>query len=226
VTSIVLGRVCDLGPELSAISAIEVPADQARLRDARFDAGTDSWSLTTADGRCISARILIDTRPSTEPTIAVHGMPNYFRIPGPDTTAQSRLVAHCLELLRRSGSTRIEARARIRLRRRPLRALATKFYLTGSIPTDEHVYDGAATLTLAEGDIAVHARLSGHLDAIDGRYHWRGSIAGELPDEVLTKQRSVTVSTTGSSAPARVMERTPWGGYTVTGVGAPPFAID
>jgi len=43
---------------------------------------------------------------------------------------------------------------------------------------------------------------------------------------VLTKQRSVTVSTTGSSAPARVMERTPWGGYTVTGVGAPPFAID
>lgn len=226
MSAIVLGRVADLGSELGDITAIEVPADQARLRDARFDADTDSWSLTTADGRCISAHILLDTRPSGDATIAVHGMPNYFRIPGPDRARQSRFVAQCLELLRNSGSTRIEARSRIRLRRWPQRALATRFYLTGSIPTDARVYDGTATLTLADGDIAVRARLSGHLDAIDGRYHWRGSIAGELPEDVLKGQRAVTVSTPGSSATARLTERTPWGGYTVTGVGQPPFAFD
>ncbi len=225
MTSIVLGRISDLGPALSTLSAVEVPAEQARLRDARFDTDTDSWSLTAADGRHVSARTLLDTRDSTDHTIAIHGMPNYFRIPGPDRAAQSRLVAQCLELLERSGSTRIEARARLRLRRRPVRPLATKFYLTGSVPSDEHVYDGSATLTLADGDIAVHARLSGHLDAIDGQYHWRGSVAGELPDGAL-KQRSVTVSTGTSSASARLLERTPWGAYTVTGIGRPPFAID
>ena len=104
-------------------------------------------------------------------------------------------------------------------------SIEPRFYLTGLVPTDDEVYAGPATVSLAGVDITAHANLAGHLDPIDGRYHWRGSFSGDLPDDVLKGQRAVSLSIDRHRVEARFVERTPWGGYTVTGVGAPPFAL-
>ena len=86
----------------------------------------------------------------------------------------------------------------------------------------EDVYDGPAVLRVAETDHSVRARLTGHLDPNDGRYHWRGTIFGALPDDVLRQPR-VTLAVGERAAGARLTERTPWGTHSVTGDGAPPF---
>ncbi len=44
---------------------------------------------------------------------------------------------------------------------------------------DEEVYDGPATV---DGRIS-RVRLTGHLDPIDGRYHWQGTVFDMLPDD-------------------------------------------
>ena len=196
-----------------------------RSDKARFDTTTETWMVTTSEGRSESARVVIDARPSDDATIAVHGVPNYFRIPGPDVERQTRFVQRCLDLFERSGATRIEAKSRITLTRwRPV-PLPQRFYLSGAAPTDDDLYDGPAVVVLPDRNVEVRARLSGHLEAIDGHYHWRGTVSGELPDDVLKGTRTVTLSTAGHQARARVVEQTPWGGYTVTGTGTPPFPL-
>ena len=47
--------------------------------------------------------------------------------------------------------------------------------------TDD-VHDGPAAMRVADGEQAVRVRLSGHLDPIDGRYHWRGTIFESVPE--------------------------------------------
>jgi hypothetical protein len=87
----------------------------------------------------------------------------------------------------------------------------------------QEVYDGPAVLRVGETDYAARVRLSGYLDPIDGRYHWRGMIFENLPDDVL-KQPNVSLTVDGRTAQARITEHTPQGGYAVAGVGTPPFA--
>ncbi len=87
----------------------------------------------------------------------------------------------------------------------------------------DEVYDGPACLRVGEADRDVRVRLTGHLDPIDGRYHWRGTVFGGLPDDVL-KQNPASLTVNGRTVDARVCERTPQGGYSIAGVGAPPFA--
>ncbi|OBF29703.1 DUF4873 domain-containing protein [Mycobacterium sp. ACS4331] len=217
MTSIVLGA--DVG-----LPGVVLP--DARLRDAHFDNATDSWTIAAPDGSTVTARTLIDARPSGDAVLAVHGMPNLFRVPGPHTAAQVRFVQQCLNLLEQSGSTRIEAKSRVVLRWWRRATPRGRFHLTGSAPGSDDLYRGSVSVALADSVVDADARLAGHLDAIDGRYHWRGTISGEIPDDVLKGQRTLTISTTSHSAQARVVERTPWGGYTVAGVGAPPFALD
>lgn len=192
---------------------------------ARFDHDTETWTVTTQNGETESAPVVIDARRSDDPTIAVHGIPNHFRIPGPQVERQTRFVQRCLDLFERSGATRIEAKSRIRLRRWDPLPLSSKFFLSGATPGADDLYEGPAVLALPAGDVPVQARLAGHLEAIDGQYHWRGTVAGDLPADVLKGARTVTLSAVGFSAPARVVEKTPWGGYTVTGTGPPPFAL-
>jgi hypothetical protein len=84
-------------------------------------------------------------------------------------------------------------------------------------------YDGAANLRIADDDHAVRVRLSGRLDPIDGKYHWRGTVFGALPDDVL-KRPEALLTANGRTSAARLTELTPQGGYSVTGVGSPPFA--
>ena len=219
------------GPARAAdVAAGRIPVTVIVIRDAadkaRFDAVTEMWTVTTPDGRSDTARTVIDARRSDDDAVAVHGLPNYFRIPGPDVERQLRYVDRCLHLLDESGCTRMEARSRIVVRRWRPRRVAGRFQLSGSAPGDDDVYDGPATLTLGGPDIEVRARLAGHLDAIDGRYHWRGTVIGDLPVDALKGQRTVTLSIDSHSAQARLAEQTPWGGYTVVGAGAPPFPID
>ena len=84
------------------------------------------------------------------------------------------------------------------------------------------MYDGPAVLRVGDTDHSARVRLSGHLDPIDGRYHWQGMVFGELPDDVL-KSPKVTLTVNGRIAQARLTERTPQGTYGVVGVGTPPF---
>lgn len=87
------------------------------------------------------------------------------------------------------------------------------------------VYDGPATVTTGGVERTVRVRLSGHLDPIDGRYHWQGTVFDALPDDLKLPQPA-TLSVGDNSATARITERPPQGGYSVAGVGSPPFPID
>jgi Domain of unknown function (DUF4873) len=212
-----IGAVADIG----AVACTTLDSADS----AHFDDATDTWTAQDRDGRSVTARLLIDARPSDERTLAVHGIPNYFRIPGPDVAAQTRLVSRAIDLLERSESTRIEAKGRITLRRFQPRSLAARFYLSGSAPDDD-LYEGPAVITLSERDIEVRARLTGHLDAIDGAYHWRGTVSGDLPDDLMKGQRTVDLSVDGRRVAARFGESTPWGNYTIAGTGAPPYPLN
>ena len=65
--------------------------------------------------------------------------------------------------------------------------------------------------------------LAGHLNPIDGQYHWQGTILDEVAADFLTSTRTVKLSVGTLSASARITEKTPQGTHSITGVGAPPF---
>ena len=92
----------------------------------------------------------------------------------------------------------------------------------GAAEEEDGVYDGPAVLRIGETDHATRVRLIGHLDPIDGQYHWQGTAFDALPDEVL-KQPKVSLTVGERTVSARITERTPQGSYGVTGVGTPPF---
>jgi cation diffusion facilitator CzcD-associated flavoprotein CzcO len=188
--------------------------------------GISAETLIGAGG--VTARRAWDD--GTEPYFGVglHGFPNYFFIGGPDTGARARYVAECVELMERTASTRIEVRRSShqvfneRLCVRPARPqpVIRAFDLTSG--GDDAAYEGAATLTIAGAEHPVRVLLAGRLDPIDGHYHWQGTVFGS---PVLSQARTVTLTVGGRSAPARIIEQTPWGTHTVAGVGAPPYAL-
>ncbi len=174
--------------------------------------------------------------------VALHGLPNYFFVSGPDVDAQAGYVAKCVGLMEHTASTRIE------VRRSSQRVFNERIYVSSAQPHrvvsafdlsssargdgetyDGETYDGAATLTIAGIEHPVRVRLAGHLDPIDGHYHWQGTVFGPssrpLPDEALKQARTATLTVGARSAPARIVEQTPWGTHTVAGVGAPPYAL-
>ena len=192
--------------------------------DAHFDNATNTWAVTTADGRRLTGRVLIDATASDDDTVAAHGVPNHFRIPGPHTRRQARYVAGCLDALRRGGSTRIEARSRVRVHRLLPTRGASRFYLTGPVAGEEF-YDGPATAVHDGADFPARVRLTGHLDPIDGQYHWQGTLYADIPGQRVTGSR-VTIRIGTHSAGARISEQTPWGTLAVIGAaGYPPFAL-
>ena len=86
------------------------------------------------------------------------------------------------------------------------------------IAEPEDLYDGPATIDGRE----VRVRLAGHLDPIDGQYHWRGTVFEAL-DEL--PRTPVTVAVGERTATARVTERSQQGGYAISGAGLPPFPL-
>jgi Domain of unknown function (DUF4873) len=107
--------------------------------------------------------------------------------------------------------------------------VVSAFDMSSGARGDDETYDGAATLTIAGVEHPVRVRLAGHLDPIDGHYHWQGTVFGSsslpVPDEALKQARTATLTVGARSAPARVIEQTPWGTHTVAGVGAPPYTL-
>ncbi len=210
-----------------------------------FDEAGHCWDLLAhpvecPTGRRFRARIVVTAGPhppgreALRPYlgVAVHGLPNWFLLPAGDSAAATRYIGDCLAVMARTASTRIEVRhstQRVFNDRVPddraidwtlaRRKIESAFDLS-SVGVEDEVYDGPATI---DGGHVVRARLSGHLDPIDGRYHWRGMVFGDLPDDAV-KAAHVSLAIGDRTAPARIGERTPWG-HSITGTGAPPFAL-
>jgi hypothetical protein len=162
--------------------------------------------------------------------------------------AQVHYILECLKLMERTGSTRIEVRRstqrlfneRIHAKiadsaspgssvsywRRMRDPVPSAFDLSGHTAVEEEVYDGPATIRIGDDDHAVRVRLTGHLEPIDGRYHWQGTVFEAAPNDELKATQSVSVTIGDRTAQGRITERTPWGSYSVAGFGAPPFDLD
>jgi hypothetical protein len=217
-----------------------------RLIDPAFDETTHTWTLQSPSGDRHRARVLIATdgavpagADADEPYlgVAVHGLPNYFLITGGDVAAQKSYIAKCLQVMADTGSTRMEVRYSTqryfsgRKRSRPIqwrrvaKHIRSAFDLSSHIAVENDLYDGRATVHIGDDGRDVRVRLAGRLDPIDGQYHWQGTVLEPLPGaEKLPQPATVTIG--NRSAAARITERTPQGGYSVVGVGAPPFAVD
>jgi hypothetical protein len=210
---------------------------------SEFDEIGHTWRVRTRGGDSYDASVLISYGPAPSPAgmapylgVAVHGLPNRFFISGPDVRGQQQYVAQCLNAMARTESTRIEVRhstqrtytARHRPGdpvdwRRVRRKMRSSFDLSSRVSIEDQVYDGPAAVQIGDDIHDVRVRLTGHLDPIDGRYHWQGTVFDTLPDE---SPRQVRLAVDERTAEARITERTPQGGYSVVGVGAPPFALD
>jgi cation diffusion facilitator CzcD-associated flavoprotein CzcO len=103
--------------------------------------------------------------------------------------------------------------------------VTSAFDLSATSPPRADTYDGAATLEIAGHRHPVRVRLTGHLNPIDGRYHWQGTVFGAPSGDDLNQVRTATLTVGQRSASARIVERTPWGTHSVAGVGAPPYAL-
>jgi hypothetical protein len=140
---------------------------------------------------------------------------------------QVRYIAECLLRMRRRGSTRIEVRrsAQRHFTERARVKPPWSAFEVSSHDIDHEIYDGPATLTVGAGEHAVRVRLTGHLDPIDGKYHWQGMIFGAKA-EFGTGSRPVHLAIDSHTTQARITEQTPWGNYSIAGVGAPPFELN
>jgi hypothetical protein len=130
-----------------------------------------------------------------------------------------------------NGHTRIEVRRssqqvfneRLHLRRPSRHLTASAFDLSSSFGgVHDDTFAGPATLTSADICQQVRVLLSGHMDPIDGQYHWQGTVFDPLPVDL--RARTVTLTVGERSASARITERSPQGTHSIAGVGLPPFA--
>jgi hypothetical protein len=159
--------------------------------------------------------------------VALHGFPNYFTVSG---TEAIRYVVECLQLMGRHSRIEVRRSAhtvfneRVHLDKPARRLDASEFDISSSGGADEDIYDGPATLAAGDHCEQVRVLLTGHIEPIDGQYHWQGTVFDALPAE-LVKARTMTVTVGECCAPARITERTPQGTHSIAGVGAPPFPL-
>jgi hypothetical protein len=222
------------------------------LSESAFDESTHTWTLPTGSDQSYRARIIISDQPrvgADDPVpylgVAVHGVPNYFTVTGaqPADDARLRYIAEVVKLMTRRGKTRIEVRRSTqrmfhdRSRAKPdnpnvsywrrMRDLAPSAYdMSSHVGIEDEIYDGKASIRIGGDEHSARVRLSGHLDPIDGRYHWQGTVFEVDLGEVLKRSQAVTVTVGSRSAEGRITERSPQGSYSVVGVGVPPFAVD
>lgn len=85
-------------------------------------------------------------------------------------------------------------------------------------------YDGPAILLLDGAAVPVSVRLRGHLEPIDGRFHWWGRIAASADvDAAASSGGTAVLRTPRGAAQGRLSDVDPWGRFRITGVGRPPF---
>ncbi|MGX1806256.1 DUF4873 domain-containing protein [Nocardia sp. NPDC055321] len=89
-------------------------------------------------------------------------------------------------------------------------------------------YSGPALLDTPAGDLPVTVALNGHLDPIDGKFHWYGRVSApehvDLPDP--GRGQVFLMVPGGLPARAVLQERDPWGNLRIAGEGAPPFPLE
>jgi hypothetical protein len=212
--------------------------------DSEFDEARHTWTLQTRGGDRYdtSIEIAYGEAPVVEGMlpylgVAVHGLPNQFFVPGPDVRSQQQYIAACLNAMAHTGSTRIEVRRSTQRTytnrykpgaainwRRMRQKIRSVFDLSSLTGDDDGVYDGQAIIHIGDDGHDARVRLTGYVEPIDGRYHWQGTVFGDLPEAKLPQ--AVTVTVGERTAEARIVERTPQGVYSVVGVGAPPFTRD
>jgi Domain of unknown function (DUF4873) len=162
--------------------------------------------------------------------VALHGFPNYFTVNGPDFGAAMRYVVECLRLMGRHSRIEVRRSAQrvfheqVHLRQPSRHLDASAFDISSFGGADEESYEGPATLTTADTCAQVRVLLAGHIEPIDGQYHWQGTVFDRLPME-LVRARTVTLTVGEHSAPARITEETPQSTHSIAGVGAPPFPL-
>jgi hypothetical protein len=216
----------------------------AEIIDSEFDETRHIWTLQTRGGDRYdtSIEIAYGEAPVAEGMlpylgVAVHGLPNQFFVTGPDVCGQQQYIAACLNAMAHTGSTRIEVRRSTQRTytdrykpgaainwRRMRRKIGSAFDLSSHTCVEDEVYDGRAIIHIDGDGHHARVRLSGHVEPIDGRYHWQGTVFDELPEAKLPQAVIVTIGE--RTAEARIVERTPQGVYSVVGVGAPPFTRD
>jgi Domain of unknown function (DUF4873) len=162
--------------------------------------------------------------------VALHGFPNYFTVNGPDFGAAVRYVVECLQLMGRHSRIEVRRSAqrvfneRVHLRQPQRHLDASAFDISSFGGADDETYEGPATLTAADTCAQVRVLLAGHIEPIDGQYHWQGTVFDRLPME-LVQARTLTLTVGEHSAPARITEETPQSTHSIAGVGAPPFPL-
>ena len=88
---------------------------------------------------------------------------------------------------------------------------------------DSGVFDGEAELDVAGVRCPVRVRLAGHLNPIDGQYHWQGLAYGAPDAATAGKPARLTIGS--RTVTVRLVERVPSGQLMVSGVGAPPYDL-
>ncbi|MFH5229080.1 DUF4873 domain-containing protein [Antrihabitans spumae] len=85
-------------------------------------------------------------------------------------------------------------------------------------------FSGAAILSAGERTRPVDVHLNGHLEPLDGKYHWYGRVVGDI-DEFKKPNGSPLLLTIGDgpATPAALADKDPWGNYRITGVGRAPW---
>jgi len=98
---------------------------------------------------------------------------------------------------------------------------------------EEDGYSGRARLAVvasgSEDVLEVDVTVTGHLEPLDGQYHWYGRVQrAEALDRAKANGATEVVLTIadGHSAPARLAEHDAWGNLRITGTGLPPFALE
>lgn len=233
--------------------AVVAPSEVVGLR---FRPDRDAWTLSTHAGETdydlvvlpgTTAEIAVpalDPRVEAPSTVGpadaeraylgmlVDGVPNLVLTDG--SKAQLDTLHTWLRWMYAEAATRIVSRPPVtarwiqRGRRLPSRPDRDAIDLSNDHVRDEGVYAGDAVLRSGDYEAVSPVRLAGHLEPLDGNYHWYGTVDDLDIGAALKKmpRGSVTVSVGGGEAsPALVTDKTVWGTYRLVGVGAPPYPL-
>jgi hypothetical protein len=87
-------------------------------------------------------------------------------------------------------------------------------------------YEGPAQLHVDDRTIDVEVVLGGHLEPLDGQFHWYGRVVRDDAVDAVKQGGATTVELSigeGTPAAGRLEEHDAWGNVRITGLGAPPF---
>jgi len=98
-----------------------------------------------------------------------------------------------------------------------------------SPPEETTGFSGAANLSVSDQVLEVTVHLDGHLEPLDGRFHWYGRIERSAAVAAIKDAGTTAgVLSIGGATPAelRLAEYDPWGHLQVKGMGTPPYPMD